>query len=294
MRLRTAATALSGALLGLSTLVLPPATAQAATGGHRTVAVAHRGAPTHAPENTVASINEAHRRGSTWVENDVQRTKDGQLIVMHDTTLNRTTDVKKVFPDRAPWKVADFTLNEIKKLDAGSWFDAKFTGERVPTLKQYMTAVTHNHQRLLLELKSPELYPGIELQVLSQLRRQGWLDRDHVKNRLIIQSFNGDAVKTVHLLRPDIKTGFLGNPTVAELPEYARFCDQINPSYTVTTPEYIKAVHGLRGPHGRPMDVYTWTVDNTATAVKLAGAGADGVISNSADTIRAALRKNGL
>ncbi|GAA3172052.1 MULTISPECIES: glycerophosphodiester phosphodiesterase [Streptomyces] len=294
MRLRTAATALSGALLGLSTLVLPPATAQAATAGHRTVTVAHRGAPTHAPENTLASIDEARRRGSRWVENDVQRTKDGQLIVMHDTTLNRTTDVEKVFPDRAPWKVADFTLNEIKKLDAGSWFDAKFTGERVPTLKQYMNAVTHNHQRLLLELKSPELYPGIELQVLSQLRRQGWLDRDHVKNRLIVQSFNGDSVKTVHLLRPDIKTGFLGNPTVAQLPEYARFCDQINPSYTVTTPEYIKAVHALRGPHGRPMEVYTWTVDNTATAVKLAGAGADGVISNTADTIRAALRKNGL
>ncbi|MCB5907219.1 glycerophosphodiester phosphodiesterase [Streptomyces pinistramenti] len=292
MRLRPVATVLTGALMGLSAFVLSPATAQATAGHHKTVTVAHRGAPTYAPENTIASIDTAHRLGSTWVENDVQRTKDGELIVMHDTTLTRTTNVEQVFPGRAPWKVADFTLNEIEKLDAGSWFGPKFTGERVPTLRAYMDAVTHNGQKLLLELKSPELYPGIELQALRELRHEGWLDRDHVKHRLIVQSFNGNAIKTVHTLRPDIKTAFLGNPSAAQLPDYAKFCDQINPTYKAATPAYIDAVHALKGPHGRPMEVYTWTVDDAAAAVKLAGSGADGIITNKADMVRSALRKH--
>ncbi|MFG2221599.1 glycerophosphodiester phosphodiesterase [Streptomyces sp. NPDC048644] len=293
MRLRPVATVLTGALMGLSAFVLSPATAQATTGHHRTVTVAHRGAPAYAPENTIASIDRAHRLGSDWVENDVQRTKDGELIVMHDTTLDRTTNVEQVFPGRSPWKVADFTLNEIEKLDAGSWFGPEFTGERVPTLQTYLDAVTHNGQKLLLELKSPELYPGIELQTLLELRHEGWLDRNHVKHRLIVQSFNGDAIKTVHTLRPDVKTGFLGNPTTAQLPDYAKFCDQINPTYKAATPAYIDAVHALKGPHGRPLEVYTWTVDDAATAVELARSGADGIISNRADLVRGALENKG-
>ncbi|MEU9114017.1 glycerophosphodiester phosphodiesterase family protein [Streptomyces sp. NPDC048483] len=290
MRIRPVATVVAGALMGLSALALSTTAAQAAPNGHRTVTVAHRGAPTHAPENTLASIDAARRLGDVWVENDVQRTKDGELVILHDNSLARTTDVEQVFPDRKPWNVKDFTLTEIEKLDAGSWFSPKFEGERVPTLEDYMDAVEDNGQRLLLELKSPELYPGIELQTLMQLHHQGWLDKGHVKRRLIIQSFNADAVKAVHRIRPDVKTGFLGNPSVADLPTYAEFCDQINPNYTTVTPSYINAVHGLTGPHGRRLQLYTWTVDDGAKAVGLARMGADGIISNKADEIREALQ----
>ncbi|MFJ9418462.1 MULTISPECIES: glycerophosphodiester phosphodiesterase [unclassified Streptomyces] len=289
MRIRPVATVAAGALMGLSALVVSSPTAQAAADGHSTVAIAHRGAPTHAPENTLASIDEAHRLGDVWVENDVQRTKDGELVVLHDNSLARTTNVEQVFPDRKPWNVKDFTLNEIQKLDAGSWFSPSFEGERVPTLEDYMDEVEDNGQKLLLELKSPELYPGIELQTLTQLRHQGWLDRSHVKRRLIIQSFNAGSVKTVHSIRPDIKTGFLGNPSVADLPTYAEYCDQINPNYTTVTSGYVNAVHGLRGPHGRRMQLYTWTVDDGTKAVGLAQMGVDGIISNKADEIREAL-----
>ncbi|MFF4953680.1 glycerophosphodiester phosphodiesterase [Streptomyces chattanoogensis] len=293
MRIRPVATALAGAFLGLSAVVLPGTPAQAAAGGHRTVAVAHRGAPTHAPENTLASIDAARRLGDLWVENDVQRTKDGELVILHDNSLARTTDVEQVFPDRKPWNVKDFTLDEIGKLDAGSWFSPEFEGERVPTLEEYMDEVEENGQRLLLELKSPELYPGIELQTLTELRRDGWLDRSHVKRRLVVQSFNADAVRTVHALRPDVKTGFLGTPAVADLPTYAEFCDQINPNYTTVTPGYVEAVHGLKGPHDRRLQLYTWTVDDGAKAVSLARMGADGIISNKADEIRDALETSG-
>ncbi|GLW13410.1 hydrolase [Streptomyces sp. NBRC 13847] len=288
MRIRPVATVAAGALLGLSALVLSPA-AQAAPHGHPPVTVAHRGAASYAPENTLASIDAADRLGFKWVENDVQRTKDGELVILHDSSLARTTNVEQVFPGRSPWNVSDFTLREIEKLDAGSWFGAKFKGEQVPTLEDYMDEVEHNDQSLLMELKSPELYPGIERETLRELRSEGWLNSAHLKDRLVIQSFNADAVKTVHKLQPEIRTGYLGNPSVADLPRFAKYCDQINPVHTVVTREYVAAVHGLKGPHRRPLDLFTWTVDDPATAVKVAGLGVDGIISNKPDVVRAAV-----
>jgi glycerophosphoryl diester phosphodiesterase len=224
------------------------------------------------------------------VENDVQRTKDGVLVVVHDTTLSRTTDAEQVFPDRAPWAVKDFTAAEIAKLDAGSWFGAGFQGARVPTLKQYLHRAERNRQKLLLEIKSPGTYPGIEKETLRVLRAEGWLDHGHVKHRLIIQSFGAESVKTVHALRPDVVTGFLGTPAVADLPSYAAFTDQINPSYTTISADYVAAVQKLKGVHGKPLRVNTWTVNDAAKAAEVAGFGVDGIITDSPDTVRDATR----
>lgn len=117
-----AAAATTTALLGAAVVVLPASTAHAAPDTDRTQVIAHRGASAYAPENTLAAIDKADDLGFRWVENDVQRTKDGQLVVIHDDSLTRTTDVEEVFPGRAPWKVKDFTAAEIAQLDAGSWF----------------------------------------------------------------------------------------------------------------------------------------------------------------------------
>lgn len=227
--------------------------------------------------------------GFRWVENDVQRTKDGELVIMHDDTLSRTTDVETLYPDRAPWKVADFTAAEIATLDAGSWFSPKYTGQRVPTLKQYMNRVSRNHQKLVFEFKKPELYPGIEKQGLEVLRRTGWLDRHHVKSKLVIQSFSADSVKTVHKMRPDIKTGFLGTPAVADLPAYAKFSDQINASHGTISKEYVAAIHATKGPHGKPLEIFTWTVNNAAAAQRVAGFRVNGIITNTPDVVREAI-----
>ncbi|WP_030023545.1 glycerophosphodiester phosphodiesterase [Streptomyces monomycini] len=288
MRIRPVA-AVAGALVGLAASLLPATGAQAADGHRGVEVVAHRGASAYAPENTLAAVDAAADLGVAWVENDVQRTKDGELVVVHDTSLARTTDAEQVFPGRAPWNVADFTLAEIEQLDAGSWFGPKFAGERVPTLEDYMDAVEDNGQKLLMEIKAPELYPGIERQILKELREDGWLDRHHVKHRLIVQSFNAGSVKKVHSLRPDVKTGFLGTPAVAELPKYAAFSDQINPQYKSIDAGYVAAVHKIKGPHGRPLEVFTWTVDDAAGAVKAAGQGVNGIISNKPDVVRNAL-----
>lgn len=156
-----------------------------------------------------------------------------------------------------------------------------------------MDTVEDNDQNLLLEIKSPELYPGIERQILKELREDGWLDRDHVKRRLVVQSFSADSVKKVHSLRPDIKTGFLGTPAAAELPKYAAFADQINPQYKSIDAGYVASVHKVKGPHGRPLEVFTWTIDDAANAVKAAGQGVNGIISNKPDVVRNALEKTG-
>lgn len=288
VRTATASAAVAG-LLGACVL-LPATQAQASGAQDGPTVYAHRGASAYAPENTLAAVDAADDLGIAWVENDVQLTKDGVLVVVHDTTLSRTTDAEEVFPGRAPWAVKDFTAAEIAKLDAGSWFGDRFAGARVPTLAQYLHRVERNHQKLLLEIKSPETYPGIEKETLRVLREEGWLDRVHVKQRLIIQSFGAESVKTVHARRPDVVTGFLGTPAVADLPSYAKFTDQINPAYTSIDGDYVAAVQKLKGAHGKPLRVNTWTVNDAAAAVKVAGFGVDGIITNYPDVVRDATR----
>ncbi|MFJ2905205.1 glycerophosphodiester phosphodiesterase [Streptomyces sp. NPDC087212] len=281
--------AVATALLGAATLLLPSPDARARDVDAPPLVLAHRGASAHAPENTLPAVDRAARLGATWVENDVQRTSDGQLVVIHDDSLRRTTDAANVFPDRSPWKVKDFTAAEIARLDAGSWFGAKFAGTRVPTLTQYLREVDRNHQSLLLEIKSPQLYPGIERQIMKSLADQGWLDSGHLDDRLIVQTFDTDSLRTVHDLEPGVRTAYLGKPATGDLDEYAAFTDGINPSHAALTTSYVNAAHGFTGPHGRPLSVFTWTVNDADTARQVARLDVDGIITNKPEVVGAAL-----
>ncbi|MDT0344728.1 glycerophosphodiester phosphodiesterase [Streptomyces litchfieldiae] len=253
--------------------------------------VAHRGASGYAPENTLAAADAADALGTTWVETDVQRTADGELVLMHDTTLERTTNAEVLFPDRAPWRVADFTAAEMARLDAGSWFGEEFAGEPVPTLTDFADRLADNGQRLLLEIKSPASYPGIEADILDELRAAGWLGERHPGRRLVIQSFDAASVRRVHELAPRVETGFLGTPAVADVPEYAEFADQINPRYRDLTADYVADLQAVEGPHGEPVEVYAWTVNDGPTAVAVAELGVDGIITNFPDVVRDALEE---
>ncbi|MFF0743560.1 glycerophosphodiester phosphodiesterase [Streptomyces sp. NPDC004111] len=303
MHRRTVALALAVLAGGAGALALP-ATAQAAPGPGAADAAsaavtasagptlfAHRGASAYAPENTLAAVDRADAMGIDWVENDVQRTKDGELVIVHDDSLARTTNVEQLFPDRAPWKIKDFTAAEINTLDAGSWFGPAYAGARVPTLKQYLNRLDDNKQKLLMEVKNPEMYPGIEKDVLGVLAQEGWLDGDHVRRKLVVQSFSADSVRTVHTLRADLTTGFLGTPAVADLPKYAAYTDRINPQHGTIDAAYVQAVHRLKGAHGRRLQVNTWTVDDAVNAKKVRGFGVDGIITNKPDVVRDALRR---
>lgn len=162
--------------------------------------VAHRGASAYAPENTLAAVRLARTQRADMFEIDVQQTKDNKLVLMHDTTLARTTNVEEVYPNRAPWRVSDFTLAEIKRLDAGSWFATRYRDERVPTLDEVLKAMDGQGLGMLLEVKSPSLYPGIEKRIAAALKRApSWLRPDPKKRRLVVQSLE------VGVIAPEVR-----------------------------------------------------------------------------------------
>ncbi|MDA3629738.1 glycerophosphodiester phosphodiesterase family protein [Saccharopolyspora sp. WRP15-2] len=244
-------------------------------------AIAHRGASAYAPENTLAAVRLGVQMRADLVEIDVQQTEDGALVVAHDNTLERTTDVEQKFPDRAPWRISDFTLDEIRTLDAGSWKAPEFAGEQVPTLAEVLDVLQRGRAGLLLEAKSPELYPGIAERIAGELQaRPSWVRPDPEARNLVVQSFDWDFVRHFHDLLPQVQVGVLGAPTEAELADVATYSNQVNPNQAQATPEYIAAVHE----HG--MRINPYTVNDAAQMRILIERGVDGIISDRPDVLR--------
>jgi glycerophosphoryl diester phosphodiesterase len=157
-------------------LLLSAAVAVTATSSHpeapvpQKILVAHRGASAYAPEHTAEAYELSIRQGADYIEPDLQMTRDGVFISLHDPTLDRTTDVETRFPERRStrvlegetvqgWFAADFTLEEIKSLDAGSWFDPRFAGSRIQTFEE-VVRLAAGRSGVFPELKDPELYSG--------------------------------------------------------------------------------------------------------------------------------------
>ncbi len=143
----------------------------------RKAVIGHRGASAYAPEHTLHSYELALRQGADAVEQDLHVTKDGVLVCLHDRTLERTTNVREVFPERGrdvlrgepltrQWFVHDFTVHEIQQLDAGSWFGAEFAGSRIPTFQEVVDCVGSKGTHCT-ELKDPEVYETLGVDILS-------------------------------------------------------------------------------------------------------------------------------
>jgi glycerophosphoryl diester phosphodiesterase len=238
--------------------------------------IAHRGASAHAPENTLASFREARAANADYFELDVQQTRDHVPIIMHDATLSRTTNAEKVFPGRSPWRVGDFTLAQIKRLDAGSWFSARYAGERVPTLAETLRDMEGSDMKLLLELKNSALYPGLTSRVAEVLRAQpDWL----LPDRTVVQSFEWSAVESFHRLLPSVPTGVIGTPTARQLPAVARYAGYVNPRYDTVSAAYVRAVHAQH------MKVFAWVADSPATMRRLIDDRVDGIVSNRPEAV---------
>ncbi len=261
------------------------ATAPAATAhpGHHVLDIAHRGASAYAPENTLAAVRTAAAQHASVVEVDVQRTEDGELVLIHDTDLVRTTDAEDVFPGRDSYAVADFTSAELDRLDAGSWFGADFAGEPVPTLDEGLDLMRRLKVDLLLEVKAPELYPGIEKQIATELRHNPWWLNP---NRLVIQSFDWESMQRSHDLLPWIPHGLLGRVAEADLATYATWADQVNPSFTTVDAAYVAAVHRAG------MEVHVYTVNDADDMRAQIAKGVDGIISNPPDVLRAVIAEH--
>ncbi|MCB0495969.1 MAG: hypothetical protein KDC79_07520 [Cyclobacteriaceae bacterium] len=154
--------------------------------------------PRHAPEETAPSYWLAKKLGADYLEADLQRTKDSVLICLHDSNLKRTTNILELFPDRADSPVSDFTLDELKQLDAGSWFNKEnpdkardaFKGQRILTLEELIEIAESGGQvtGLYLETKKPELFPGIEKDLYKLLEQKSWVNNPNKK--LILQTFS--------------------------------------------------------------------------------------------------------
>ncbi|WP_425441461.1 glycerophosphodiester phosphodiesterase [Salinibacillus kushneri] len=232
------------------------------------VNVAHRGASGHAPENTMAAFEKAFEMKSDYIEIDVQMTKDGELIAIHDTTVDRTTNGMGF--------VGDFTLEEIQQLDAGSWFDEEFAGEQIPTFEEIVDKY-RGKVGLLIELKSPELYPGVEEKVADVLTERN-MHRPN-NNKVIIQSFNHESVQRSKELLPNIPHGVLAGMNWAEvtdeqLQEFAAYADYFNPNRNFVDEELVERVHRSG------MEIYAYTVREQKHADELFEAGVDGIITD--------------
>ena len=162
----------------------------------RTRVIAHRGFSGAAPENTLSAVRAAIEIGADMVEIDVTLSGDGKIVVIHDETVNRTTD--------GEGEVADTTLADLRLLDAGSWFDPRFAGERIPTLDEVLAEV---EGRILLniEIKGEAVDRGIVGEVASAVREHG------MNGQVVISSFSPAALQEMAAVASEIRTAVLYN-----------------------------------------------------------------------------------
>ncbi|WP_054027848.1 glycerophosphodiester phosphodiesterase [Bacillus sp. FJAT-28004] len=238
----------------------------------KTLTIAHRGAAGYAPENTIAAFKLAIEMKADFLELDIQLTKDGELAVIHDTEVDRTSNGRG--------KVLEFSMAQLSELDAGSWYSDKFEGERIPALSEVFTLCKGNIG-LLIEIKAPWLYPGIEQKLAEELLAHGMLDEEPAS--IIVQSFDQSSVKRFSAILPQVLVGLLvyqpEDVTVEKLQETAAYADYVNPSLNLVTKNFVDTIHAL----GRKTT--PWTVRSTTEVKPLLDLGVDGIITDYPDYI---------
>lgn len=202
---------------GAARLVFPPASL-AERLRHRDggpLVIAHRGGRTLAPENTLAAARRALAAGADLWEFDVQLTRDAVPILLHDETLERTTDAAARFPDRAPWRADAFTMEEVRTLDAGSWFSLPdgsrpFAGERVPTLEEALRWTVATGLGVDVELKGTSRTTFLSRRGRRLAERTvALLRRFEVLPRAIVSSFDPALLRHVKRITPEVPCSLL-------------------------------------------------------------------------------------
>ncbi|GIP16627.1 glycerophosphoryl diester phosphodiesterase [Paenibacillus montaniterrae] len=230
---------------------------------------AHRGASGYCPENTMAAFQRAVELGATGIETDVQMTADGELVLIHDESLYRTTGVDKL--------VKDTTLAELQKLDAGAWFSNEFTGERVPTLDQLMELVKREQIMLNIEIKSGVvLYPDIERKVIEKIR-QHQLDQ-----QCIISNFNHYSLAQCKAINPYIATGILYMEGLYRPWDYAATVG----ANALHAPKYAVTAEWVAEAKANGIIYNVWTVNEPQEMKALLAAGVAGIITDYPDRLQ--------
>lgn len=220
--------------------------------------IAHRGGSKWAPENTIAAFAKSLDAHADGVELDIHRCKSGELVVIHDETLERTTDGKGFVKDK--------TLDELKKLSAGRWFDEQYAAEKLPVLDEVLK-LANGKMIVNIEIKnSPIEYPGIEDDLAKVLQNYKYPDK------ILISSFDHELIRRVHQKMPQYEVAFLDAGIVADVGDYA---DKIGAKAWNAGFSELRA-DAVERAHKAGLAVNVWTVDghkkwNEAVDMKVDG-----------------------
>jgi len=239
--------------------------------------IAHRGASGHAPENTMAAFRRAVELGSGFVETDLQLTRDGRFVLIHDATLDRTTNGRGL--------VHAHTLAEIRKLDAGHWYDREFSGEKVPILEDVLAFSRDNDVVIYLEIKYNVAW-GMHHALVAAI--QG------AKNmaRTIVISFDPVTLKEVVKLDASIMVGLLADAqSTQSRPDFVQTAldvgaRQLCLHYPLVTEAVVTRAHAA------DLAVVAWTVDDADVMRSMIRIGVDGIMTDLPDRLRALLEPN--
>jgi len=245
----------------------------------RPILFAHRGDSAHAPENTLPAFQQALQKGADGVELDAKLTADGHVIVIHDATVDRTTDGKG--------KVASFTLEAMRKLDAGKRFNEKFAGTKVPLLEEVFEIVGKD-KMINIELTNyySTSHDGLVLKICELIKRH------NNQGQILFSSFFASNLKIAAQALPEIPRGLLAMKGVLGL--WARsfgfmFGDYqaLHPYITSTSREQIQRAHRLN------RRVHVWTVNTPEQILQLKDWGVDGIITDDPQMAVRALGRGG-
>ena len=222
---------------------------------------AHRGASGTAPENTILALEKAIADGADMIEFDVQPTLDGEIVLFHDNTVNRTTNGQGLL-SQLSWKY-------LKTLDAGSWFDEDYAGERIPRLDEALDACK-NRTLFNIEIKTNTFSQQFIETVIAILTKK------KCENQTIITSFHKPSIQFIHSAFPYLKTGF-----ISALPWWKRRstlltspCTHMSIYHNNITPQLVSAAHR----HNK--EIHTWTVNKPHRMKKMLHVGVDSIITN--------------
>ena len=219
---------------------------------------AHRGYSAVYPENTIPAFKGAIQVGADWAELDVQQTADGEVIVMHDSNLKRTTGL-----DKEVWQV---TWDEIKDLDNGSWFDKKYQTVRIPTLEEVLK-VCRGKIHLNIEIKPSGHDKDLEEQVAKLLKKY------HMRDTCVVSSLKYDSLRKIKQADDSIETAYITSVS------YGNFTDlEYADGYSVESTLLSKSFVNKAQKVGK--QIYVWTVNSEERLEKVVGMGIDNVITD--------------
>ncbi len=237
--------------------------------------IAHRGFSVMAPENTLVAISKAIEAGADGCEFDVYRTRDGQIVLMHDATVDRTTD--------GQGKVTELTLAELKRLDAGRWKGQAYAGQRVPTLQEALELLKRSSCRAVIEMKMK----NISRQVVETVRSSGMTDQ------AVIGSFDAPSVREVRQLAPEIPAAWISGKALEGTVQQQ--ADQIASQAAACQTDLVDLVFDMLSPqlveelHRRGLKVWVWTVNDPVVMEALRDWGVDGLTTDNPGLARTVL-----